>query len=180
MFGLLLVRPVHAPWLRRRSPRRAHLISQENHAEPAERPASLHSKKTQAASPMLRRAVAAEARRRISLAPARLAHELAQPQAESVVPERRGLEPSWVPLYKRISKVSHGRPPGIVAAEMDEWLRQRLRLSQDQVLAYVRELTKFKKNEGALEVPSPTPKSLPLVVRCYISGSVLSIGSCGK
>ncbi|KAF7088367.1 hypothetical protein CFC21_091487 [Triticum aestivum] len=101
---------------------------------------------------MLRRAVAAEARRRISLAPARLAHELAQPQAESVVPERRGLEPSWVPLYKRISKVSHGRPPGIVAAEMDEWLRQRLRLSQDQVLAYVRELRKFKKNEGALEL----------------------------
>uniref|UniRef100_M8AQ09 Pentatricopeptide repeat-containing protein n=1 Tax=Aegilops tauschii TaxID=37682 RepID=M8AQ09_AEGTA len=100
---------------------------------------------------MLRRAVAAEARRRISLAPARLAHELAQPQAESVVPERRGLEPSWVPLYKRSSKVSHGRPPGIVAAEMDEWLRQRLRLSQDQVLAYVRELRKFKKNEGALE-----------------------------
>ncbi|XBI44850.1 hypothetical protein VPH35_109454 [Triticum aestivum] len=101
---------------------------------------------------MLRRAVAAEAGRRIPLAPARLAHELAQPQAESVVPDRRGLEPSWVPLYKRISKVSHGRPPGIVAAEMDEWLRQRLRLSQDQVLAYVRELTKFKKNEGALEL----------------------------
>ena len=129
---------------------------------------------------MLRRAVAAEARRRISLAPARLAHELAQPQAQSAGSDRRGFEPSWVPLYKRISKVSHGRPPGIVAAEMDEWLRQRLRLSQDQVLAYVRELTKFKKNEGALEVPSPSPKSPPFVVRCYISGSLLSIGSCGK
>ncbi|XP_037453140.1 pentatricopeptide repeat-containing protein At4g01990, mitochondrial-like [Triticum dicoccoides] len=101
---------------------------------------------------MLRRAVAVEARRRISLAPARLAHELAQPQAQSAGSDRRGFEPSWVPLYKRISKVSHGRPPGIVAAEMDEWLRQRLLLSQQQILAYVRELTRFKKNEGALEL----------------------------
>ena len=106
---------------------------------------------------MLRRAVAAEARRRISVAQARLAHELAQPQAQSACPDRRGFEPSWVPLYKRISKVSDGRPPGIVAAEMDEWLRQRSRLSQQQILAYVRELTRFKKNEGALEVP-PLPQ----------------------
>ncbi|KAI4979536.1 hypothetical protein ZWY2020_016289 [Hordeum vulgare] len=101
---------------------------------------------------MLRRAVAAAARRRISVAPARLAHELAQPQAQSAGPERRGLEPAWVPLYKRISKVSQGKPPGTVAAEMDEWLRQRRRPSQLQVLAYVRELTRFKKNESALEL----------------------------
>ncbi|XBH61091.1 hypothetical protein VPH35_115593 [Triticum aestivum] len=101
---------------------------------------------------MLRKAVAAEARRRISVAPTRLAHELARPQAQSAGSDRRGFEPSWVPLYKRISKVSDGRPPGIVAAEMDEWLRQRSRLSQQQILAYIRELTRFKKNEGALEL----------------------------
>ncbi|XBH61093.1 hypothetical protein VPH35_115595 [Triticum aestivum] len=103
---------------------------------------------------MLRRAVAAEARRRqrISIAPERFAHDHAQPQAQSAGPKRRGLEPWWLPLYRRISKVSDGKPPGIVAAEMDEWLQQRSRLSEQQILAYVRELTRFEKNEGALEL----------------------------
>uniref|UniRef100_N1R2F5 PROP1-like PPR domain-containing protein n=1 Tax=Aegilops tauschii TaxID=37682 RepID=N1R2F5_AEGTA len=35
---------------------------------------------------------------------------------------------------------------------MDEWLRQRFRLSQQQILAYVRELNMFKKNEGVLKL----------------------------
>ncbi|KAF7083236.1 hypothetical protein CFC21_087044 [Triticum aestivum] len=100
---------------------------------------------------MLRTAIAAAARRRISLAPARFAHELAQAQAQAqtAVPDRR--EPSWIPLYRRIS-ILYGRPPGMVAAEMDNYLRKRRPLSADQIVAYVRKLRKFKSNACALEL----------------------------
>ena len=102
---------------------------------------------------MLRTAIAAEARRRISLAPARFAHELAQAQAQAqtAVPERGGFDPSWAPLYRRISRL-YGRPPGMVAAEMDNYLRKRRPLSADQIVAYVRKLRKFKSNACALEL----------------------------
>ncbi|XP_044951780.1 pentatricopeptide repeat-containing protein At4g01990, mitochondrial-like [Hordeum vulgare subsp. vulgare] len=100
---------------------------------------------------MLRTAAAAAARRRVSVAPARFAHELAQAQAQPAIPARDGLEPSWVPLYRRIS-ILCGRPPGTVAAEMDSYLRQRRPLSADQIVAYVRRLRKFRSNAWALEL----------------------------
>lgn len=110
---------------------------------------------------MLRTAIAAAARRRISFAPARFAHELSQAQAQSAVPGRDGLEPSWVPLYRRISKLSHGRQPGMAAAEMTKYLRKRRPLSEYQIVAYIRKLRKFKRNACALEVtPSPSPREM--------------------
>uniref|UniRef100_A0A453N6C0 Pentacotripeptide-repeat region of PRORP domain-containing protein n=1 Tax=Aegilops tauschii subsp. strangulata TaxID=200361 RepID=A0A453N6C0_AEGTS len=102
-------------------------------------------------APMLRTAIAAAPRPRISLAPARFAHELAQAQAQSAVPGRDDLDPSWVPLYRTISRL-YGRPPGMVAAEMDNYLRKRRPLSADQIVAYVRKLRKFKSNACALEL----------------------------
>uniref|UniRef100_A0A453N6B0 Pentacotripeptide-repeat region of PRORP domain-containing protein n=1 Tax=Aegilops tauschii subsp. strangulata TaxID=200361 RepID=A0A453N6B0_AEGTS len=68
------------------------------------------------------------------------------------VPGRDGLEPSWVPLYRRISKLSHGRQPGMAAAEMTKYLRERRPLSEYQIVAYVRKLRKFKSNACALEL----------------------------
>ncbi|KAE8812175.1 Pentatricopeptide repeat-containing protein [Hordeum vulgare] len=99
-------------------------------------------------NPMLRTA----ARRRISVAPARFAHGLAQAQDQPAVHERGGLEPSWVPLYRRISKLSNGRQPGMAAAEMTKYLRKRRPLSEYQIVAYVRKLRKFKRNACALEL----------------------------
>ena len=112
------------------------------------KPQGTRPNRTASPPPMLRTAIAAEARRRISLAPARFAHELAQAQAQAqtAVPERGGFDPSWAPLYRRISRL-YGRPPGMVAAEMDNYLRKRRPLSADQIVAYVRKLRKFKSNE---------------------------------
>ncbi|KAF7077794.1 hypothetical protein CFC21_082305 [Triticum aestivum] len=110
-------------------------------------------------APMLRTAIAAAPRPRISLAPARFAHELAQAQAQPAVPGRDDLDPSWAPLYRRISRL-YGRPPGMMAAEMDNYLRKRRPLSADQIVAYVRKLRKFKSNACALEV-SPYPPISP-------------------
>ncbi|XP_072150357.1 LOW QUALITY PROTEIN: pentatricopeptide repeat-containing protein At4g01990, mitochondrial-like [Setaria viridis] len=111
---------------------------------------------------LLRAATAGAVRRCTSLAPARSAHELAQaqaqprprprPQAQVAGPELRSLEPSWVPLYVRLSKLGSGRPPGSVAAELDAWVSKRRPISVVHIVAYVRKLRKFKKDACALEL----------------------------
>ncbi|CAO2192803.1 unnamed protein product [Urochloa humidicola] len=101
---------------------------------------------------MLRAVIAGAVRRRISLAPARSSHELAQAQARVAGPDGRWMGPSWVPLYLCISKLGSGRPPGSVAAELDCWIRQRRPISEEQIVAYVRKLRKFRKDACALEL----------------------------
>ncbi|KAL6626295.1 hypothetical protein ACP70R_030021 [Stipagrostis hirtigluma subsp. patula] len=105
---------------------------------------------------MLRAAAATAARRRISLVQARSAHAeaLVQPQAVPARPgsARSALEAAWVPLYTRLVTLPPRRPPGRVAAELDSWLRQRRPLSEEQILAYVRQLRKFNHGACALEL----------------------------
>ncbi|TVT96808.1 hypothetical protein EJB05_57976, partial [Eragrostis curvula] len=82
----------------------------------------------------------AAALRRVSLAPAaRSAHAQATaPQADA--PERRSLDPAWVPLYTTLAALPSRQPPGAAAAVLDAWIRERRPLSQDQIVAYVRKL----------------------------------------
>jgi hypothetical protein len=100
--------------------------------------------------PMLR----AAARRSAALAPAaRRVH--AQSRApKSSAPVRQGMDPKWIPLFKRLMRLGRGSTPGAGTAELTEWVRANRPVSQVQIVAYVRTIRSFN-NSCALEVRPP-------------------------
>ncbi|KQJ99191.1 pentatricopeptide repeat-containing protein At4g01990, mitochondrial [Brachypodium distachyon] len=59
---------------------------------------------------------------------------------------------AWARLYTRLSTLPPDAPLGCLAAELDQWLRERRPLSEQQLFSYVRKLRSYRHYKRALEL----------------------------